>query len=258
MNCTHDGEWQIRVNGSGVLNILENSNVTAYNPDYEFSFHVYGRLTIRDSCLSECEQLYAQTNEGVILSSSNITTSHIWIRDSSNITVTGCRVAGCVQFDHSSNITIHKCIIYAQYVHMGPSFNSCSDVVISGCEIKGAVWCGALISPSSNIVISDSIMSGLDLSAPFYQPLSSVVISGCEIFENGVSCWGVSDIIISNCAIFSSKIGVECNLCTRITISSCAIFNNKIGVKCWHFSRKIIISNCTIYGGAARGWSIGL
>ena len=144
MNCAYDGEWQIRVNSSGILNVLEGSNITAYDPEYVFFFYVYGRLVMRDSFLSRCYELCLRTTEGVELYNTTISNGLYGIDcwDSSDISITGCTISnnedgidcwdssdisitGCtisnglygIVCDGSSNIAVHYCNIYSNQYH---------------------------------------------------------------------------------------------------------------------------------------------
>jgi len=119
INCTllMKGEWQIRVKSNGIMNVLEGSNITAYDPKYKFLFYVYGRLMVRDSFLSRCERLHLETTEGVELYNTTIKNCNygIYCYDSSGISIISCTIknnsATGLLCKGSSNITISGCTI---------------------------------------------------------------------------------------------------------------------------------------------------
>jgi len=55
MNCTYDGEWQIRVESDGIMNVLARIQHNSLTHITKFLFYVYGCLIMRDSELHKCE-----------------------------------------------------------------------------------------------------------------------------------------------------------------------------------------------------------
>ena len=252
MNCSSDGEWQIRVERGGMMNVLEGSNITAYDPEHEFLFYVYGSLIMHDSFLSECGYwdysgsdhlgLWLETSEGVELYNTTITRCcygvYCYYR-SSNIIIRGCTISnndlGLYCFDRSSNITISNCTISNNEWGLRCAGSS---IIIRGCTISNNDKDGVFCESSSNIAIIDCMIS--------------------HNGENGIECSLSSDITISNCTIRDNSLlglyglyygGVLCYHSSNITITGCTITSNdRYGLCCDDHSSNITISNCTISG----------
>ena len=211
MNCSYDGEWQIRVCSGGVMNVLEGSNITAYNPEYEFPFCVYGQLNMRDSFLSECGYswdypgLYIQTYKGVIIY---------------NTTITNCYFG--VYCDECSSTTIANCTI-SDNAYFGVYCYDCFSITITSCIIGSNAYDGVFCQHCSSITIANCTISnngvdGVDCSEPcFYITIAECIISGNA--HDGVYCCGCSHTTIANCTISGNEYcGVDCGCCFNITI----------------------------------------
>ena len=237
MNCAYDGEWQIVVNSTGTFNVLDGSVITAYDPEYEFLFYVYGSLIMRDSELHECGYDYdypglciIESDEGVVIENSTISDnfSGISCYESSSITVSGCNISYNgygILCEYSSNITISRCNI--SYNGDGINCWDSSSIAVLGCNISyngHAIGC----CYSSNITVS-----------------------GCKVSYNehgGIDCWGSSDVTVSGCKIGDNLKGVLLYFSSNVTIIGNTFVNN--GVDIWGELKHCIhdIRNNTVNG----------
>ena len=212
MNCSCNGEWQIKVESGGVMNVLEGSNITAYVPEFDFLFYVYGSLTMRDSELHECGYewdypgLWLETDEGVIIENCTITNCYDGIRceDSSDITITNCEISqnydGIFCRD-SSDITITDCEISQNYD--GIDCWDSSNIAITDCEISQnyriGIYC--YYCCNSDISVTDCEISQNEWAGVYCYESSDITIMNCEISQNnydGIDCYYSSDITIRN------------------------------------------------------------
>ena len=285
MNCTYDEEWQIRVDSSGILNVLEGSNITAYNPEYVFLFYVYGRLVMRDSFLSRCYELYLKTTKGVELYNTTISNNSddgINCLFSSGISVTGCTMSDnsdngicCL---YSSGISITNCTI-SNNNGWGIYCCSSSGISITGCMISDNGGFGIDYHFSSGVSITNCTISNNGDDGIYCHDSSDVSITNCTISNNegsGMGCWGRSDISITGCTMSdngddgiyccdSSGVsitnctisnnggwGIYCYYSSDTSITGCMISDNSDGIYCYD-SSGISITNCTIID---NGWGI--
>ena len=237
MNCSYDGEWQILVNSSGTLNVLEGSSITAYNPEHEFSFYVYGCLVMRDSFLSRCEGLYLETIEGVELYNTTISNNDhgVVCYESFIVDITGCTISNnpCVgiECDMSSGISITDCTI---------------------CDNGEGIFCDC----SSDIRIENCTIDNNQYNVISVYYSSYVTIRDCSLVHNdygvGIYCYESSDINIVNCTMNNNEGGIDCYWSSYVTIKNCSFVHNSIGMYCvW--SSGISIMNCTIGDNWWRG-----
>jgi len=158
INCTLLMKSRIKVDSSGILNVLEGSNITAYDPEYPLFFCVDGRLIMRDSFLSICDRLYLTTTEGVELYNTTISNNVLGIHcvESSNISIVNCTINNNVvgvECYESSNISIvgctisnnKRCGIYCEYSY-GISIANCTikqngDGIICGNSKASVHYC---------------------------------------------------------------------------------------------------------------------
>ena len=207
MNCTYDGQWQILVNSSGVFSILEGSTITAYNPEYEFLFYVYGSLTMRDSFLSECGYdwncpgLWLKTDEGVIIENCTITNCFygVYCLKSSGITITGCTIS---QND--------GCGVYCRYS---------SNITITNCEIS-SLRLGIVCRCSFNATITNCQVSQSELDGIYCRASSDITIMNCTISHNGrfgIACWYSTGIHITGCSFIRDGVLIDGNQTCHFT-----------------------------------------
>ena len=279
MDCSYNGEWQIRVESGGTMNVLAGSVITAYNPEYEFLFYVYGELVMRDSELHECSSgLYINTHEGVAIYNCIISDNRgvSYCYNSSNIVISGCEISNNgygIYCYNSSNVSISRCEICSNHGH-GIECEFSSDITISGCKISNNKYNGLDCSYySSNVTISNcEIDNNGECGVCCHYYLFNVSISGCIISgntEHGIRClesfnviicdckinnngggllgWSLSNVTISSCIISNNRgYGIYCHRLSDITISGCNINNNEYGGIFCEGSSKIIIYGCEI------------
>ena len=254
MNCTYDGEWQIRVESGGIMNVLEGSNITAYNPDCRFLFYVYGRLIMRGSELHECGRpgLRLQTDEGVVIENCKISNCHhgVYCYNSSNITVANCTISWNnyegICCSCSSGVVVSGCNISQNW--NGISCWCSSGITISGCNISqngnAAVHC----EYSSNITIIDCEVVGGEDGIGFWDS-SSVIIGGCKVSYiewSGIYCSHSLNVTITSCEVSRSGNGICCGDSLSIVITGCNISQNEyLGIYC-DCSSNVTISGCTL------------
>ncbi|RLI06574.1 hypothetical protein DRO32_05340, partial [Candidatus Bathyarchaeota archaeon] len=282
MNCTYDGEWQIRVERGGIMNVLEGSNITAYNPNYEFLFYVYGRLVMRDSELHECgcnryhPGLWLETDEGVVIENCTISQNWcgVWCEHLSNITIANCRISyneGDGIYCGSSNITIYNTMISNNEYGIYCDYYT-SNISIIGCTISNN-WFGICCVCSSYVTIRDCsiVHDGVFLFGEKLVHFASHTIENNTV--NGKPLYYIvnttsytvpsdaSEIIIVNSSNITigninaswTGVGVEIAYSSGISIADCTISNNEWwGITCWG-SSDISIVNCTI---SFNGWYI--
>jgi len=243
MNCTYDGEWQIRVESGGIMSVLEGSNITAYNPNYEFLFYVYGRLIMRDSELHECGYdwdhprpieagMWLETSEGVVIENCKISNCycgiHCW--NSSYITISGC------------NISQNRCGICC----MGSS-----SITITNCAISQNAWCGVDLF---SIFLHEN-------GTWYYKRSSNITITNCTLSWNngeGIRCRGAWNITITGCDISQNNWdGIYCSA-DNVLISRCTISKNaRHGILCYCSSSLIIADNVFVEDGILlSGWEL--
>ena len=231
MNCTYDGEWQILVKSSGILNVLRGSNITAYNPEYEFLFYVYGRLVMQDSFLSRCGYDYDHPG--------------LWLETNEGVTIGNCVIARCntaLHSQYSSNITIYNCEI-TQNDGYGISCWYSYHVTITNCIISQNDWEGIDVFLCNNVMVFNCIITdGIDISDS-----GRIFISGCQINNGTTFIYGeCSNVIISNCTINNGGIRLKCSS-AYITISKCTINNSTYGIEIEEcVSTHITVSECMI------------
>jgi len=194
MNCSYNGEWQIKVESGGKLNILKGSVITAYNPNYEFSFYVYhGHLFMRESELHRC----GGPDYG------------LWI--------------------HGGEATIEKCKI--SNCHYGVIITDVR-VTITNCKIyNNTIGIKCYDSDNANIInceIYDNRLTGIYL----FDWAWNTAIIGCDIHDNhyGLLCYlhGCSSTKIIGCKIYDNDCGIYCEVlsCT-INVHYCNIYSNE-------------------------------
>jgi len=197
MDCSYDGQYQIKVESGGIMNVLEGSNITAYDPEHEFLFYVYGQLTMRNSFLSECGYIWdysglrLQTDEGVLIE---------------NCTISKCYIGICCY--NALNVTIANCTISQNDLFGISCWNSSSNITITNCTIsqnhENGINCWY---HSSDIAIMNCVISQNGLGINCTECLENITITNCTISYNGwcgVQCWSSSAIAIHYCDIFSN------------------------------------------------------
>jgi len=232
MNCTYDGEWQIRVERGGIMNVLKGSVITAYNPDYEFLFYVYGRLIMQDSFLSRCGYNYG--HPGLLL------------RTDEGVMIKSCTITKCY------------CAIYSTYA---------SSIAIVDCEVSQNDWCGICCRYSSNIIIKNNtflrngiLLDGWALSHFASHTIEDNTVNGRPLYYI-VNVTGplnvpsnVGQIIIANSTriklisanLSCTDIGLEVAYAKDIHVERCLISQNHWdGILCLH-SSGITVMNCQI------------
>lgn len=280
MNCTHDGQWQIRVESGGIINVLEGSNITAYNPEHEFLFYVYGRLNMRDSFLSECgywgrySGLRIQTKEGVIIHNTTITNCWDGVRCSycSDITISDCRLSENSRYGVScfycSNITITGCMITENYCD-GVQCVDCHNIMISRCMICENDGYGVSCSVSSNITIVNNVFIRDGVVVVGFQnvhyashTIENNTVNGKPLYyvvntdgytvppdAGQVIIANSSDIVLNGLNLSYTDVGVEIAHSNSVEVSSCTISNNYFGVLCHYCFNITIVNNIFVYDG---------
>ena len=245
INCTYNGEWQIRIEDGGTMNVLDGSNITAYReeaPGYRFLFYVYGKLTVRDSFLSECGYdynhpgLWLQTDEGALLENTTITNFLcVYCYEAFNVTITNC--------------TISQSYSPLDWPYTGIACRNSSNMTITNCEIRQngvGIYCWR----SSNITITNCVISESNEPGIYCGCSSDITITCCEIKEGPDGIWiddESSDITIRSCEIeHNCYRGIYIEDSSNIAILSCTISRNREeGIYCY-YSSSITIMNCTI------------
>jgi len=247
IDCSYDGEWQILVEETGIMNILEDSKITAHDPEYEFLFYVCGRLVMRDSFLSECG--YDQDHPGLWLKTRESATLE-------NTTITNCYRGICCW--GSSDINIMKCTI-SNNGEDGISCLHSSDINIVECTISNNEDYGIYCLYSSDINIAGCTISNNDYAGICCWGSSDINIVGCTIGDNngydGIDCGeGSSAINIMQCTISGNGgAGIDCWGSSDINIVECTISGNGWGIACDEYSSNIIIYYCDIYSNRWHG-----
>ena len=284
MDCAYDGEWQIRVESRGIMNVLEGSVITAHNPDYEFLFYVYGCLVMRDSELHECGYdwnhpgLCIETDKGVIIEGCRISQNMDGIHcyDSSDITISNCEISqndcGICCYD-SSGITIRGCKINQNGRGIFCSFSS--DITIMDCRISQnnligiGCWSSLSITITGCTFTHDSVsFSGYKLSHFASHVVENNTVNGKPLYYivNVMGPYNVpSDagqviivnsrhVKLTNADLSHTDVGLEVVYSSDITIMDC-----KIGRNDWHYcscffhSSDIIIRGCEISQNGGDG-----
>ena len=284
MNCTYDKVWGIFVKRSGILNVLGGSNITAYNPEYGFLFHVYGRLIMHDSFLSGCKGVELYTIESVKLCNTTISNRlyGVYCGGSSSITIINCTISSNewdgIHCHWSSDISIIGCTISSN--QNGIICRKSSGVNIIGCTIsdnfKGIYcywssnisivnctvssnWWSIDCRGSSNIniigcTISDNTLDGVYLAGSHGISIINCTISdnGWGMYHDGIRCDRSSNISVINCTINNNGYGIHCLESSDISITGCAISINFKGIYCDR-SSNITVHYCDIYSNRAHG-----
>ncbi|RLF16737.1 MAG: hypothetical protein DRN06_04920 [Thermoprotei archaeon] len=251
MNCSYDGEWQILVNSSGVLNVLRDSNITAYNPEYEFLFYVYGRLFMQDSFLSRCGYdsyhpgLWLETDEGVMIKNCTITRCNTAIRSiySLNITITDCKISQNDRYgillSRSANITITNCIISYNYYGILCQWSSNITVRDNVFIHDGLVFWGTDLHHYASHTVENNTVNGKPLY--YITDLSGYVIpseTGQVIIVNS------SNIHVNSLSISNTDIAVQIAFSDRIYLNDSSFYENVYGIRCYHSN--ITANSCLI------------
>jgi len=252
VNCTYGGQYTIRVEPEGAMNILKNSNITAYNPMYEYDFRIYGKLTIMDSYVSGCYGLELFTEEEVLLQDTIITKCYygIYCKSAHNITISGCTVSNNnhtgIYCYSSSDITVSNCMI-SDNDQVGVHCEFTHDITISGCVINDNTF-GLFYYNAHDTLVLDCMISNNSVGILCSFP-DNITISSCAISGNGyvgIDCGHPSNIAILNCTISGNgQDGIRLEYASNGTISNCTIsYNNQYGVFC-RYSWNIAVYKCS-------------
>ena len=218
INCTYDGEWQIKVESGGMMNVLAGSNITACDSDHEFLFYVYGQLIMRDSFLSECG--YDDDHPGLWLE----TDGNVLLK---NTTITNCYYGVCC-YGFQSRITISDCEINNN-LQCGVYCYCASHVALLGCEINNNGAYGIHCEYADyNVTISDCVISDNGCGMYCFSS-SNVDVSSCRISDNGdgVICLSASNINIVECDINNNEwYGIYCVDSSNVEVHYCSIYSN--------------------------------
>jgi len=285
MNCTYDGEFQILVKSGGIFNVLSGSVITAYNPEYEFLFYVYGRLIMRDSELHECGYrydypgLWIESDEGVIIENCVISNNYdgVFCISSSNVSISECEISDnegmgiyCAYSSNISivnNIFIHDGILLwgdmvEDYVHeiQNNTVNGrplCYVLNADGYTIPSDVG-QVIVVDSSHVTISGINVSHADVGIEIAFS-SYIAISECEISNNdgyGIVCCSSSHVSISRCEISNNRYdGISCSWYSLVvSITRCNISNNgDDGISLWWLTSDVSILGCRISNNGDDG-----
>jgi len=266
--------WEIVVEEGGAFNVLESSEITAYDPDYEFEFYVYGSLIMRDSELHACEELLIETDDEVLIKKCiishnsdcgihcyrafNVRVIDCTIRDNwygvrlseaANIEISGCTITDNIygiDCDGVSYITISNCIINNNPT--GIALLRIFRSEIRGCSISGGYY-GIHCCDAEDLIISECSITGIDGDGiQFFD--SEIRIERCTISYNsgiGINCNESSDVEIRECTIINNQIhGIDCDESSLVDISGCEIrYNQYAGIDCDR-CYEIDISDCII------------
>ena len=280
MNCSSDGQYQIQVESGGIMNVLEGSNITAYNPEYEFLLYVYGQLNMRDSFLSECGYeaivyrpgLQLKTEEGVVIENCTINNCYgsIYCDCSSNIVITNCTIDCCgIECLGSSDIVIANCTISlgGVYCYFSSNITIIGNTFIhGGVVLQGWELCHyASHTIEDNTVNSKPLYYIVNITGPYTVPSDAgqvIVVNSTHISLNSMnlSCTNAGleiayseDVYVKNSiASQNTGIGVQCDYSSNITITECTMSQNSwFGIQC-RCSTNITISRCQIRDNSAN------
>ncbi len=269
VNCTCEGQYQIRVRPGGELHVLRGSNITASDLEAPFTFLVQpdSVFEMRDSELHGCG--YGGEHPGLI------------------IRTTGAVLEGCL-ISHNfygisiigGNATLQNCTITANYKGIyceGGAFLALlncsitgnwwegadawdSVLVFSGCEVEDN-WQGGLRCVGSELNMTDCDVS-LNHGDGVFLMASRAYATG-SLFNNntgwGISC-DLSNATLISCALsFNWLDGVDVYGGSYVVAEGCTISYNGLegfwsGV-CCSFGSSAEVRNCTIIGNGRDGVS---
>ncbi|MDI6707500.1 MAG: right-handed parallel beta-helix repeat-containing protein [Candidatus Thermoplasmatota archaeon] len=270
MNCSYDGQYNIEVQSGGAMYVLNNSNITSANPNYEFMWWVRSesKFEMRDSELSECgweDGYYGLTIETdkAFLSNSSIFNNHcsIYLHNSSNSNINACHIYNNSRFGvylyNSSNSNINACHIYNSSDY-GVWLISSSNNSISMCSVYNNYYGIELRYYSNNnqitaiqarnnrygiqvILSSHNIIKNSDTTfnsnyGLFFSDAPHNIVRNSNVSNNGMDglhyCGGND----------------HNNLYENLTISN----NGMDGIHFWHTCDTTIL-NCTISDNGKNG-----
>ena len=163
MNSTYDGEYKIQVNSTGTMQILNGSEITANNSNFEFKFLVNpgSVFEMKNSTLSECGYTTFGEEDGryglTIKTNDTIIDNSTFFNNSFGIF-----------FSFSNNNTIMKNDIFSNNEGIRLS-SSCVDNNITGCNISDNGYGVRLYSSDNNTffdnLINDNSNYGIYISS---------------------------------------------------------------------------------------------
>ena len=264
MNCSCDGEWQIIVNSSGVMNVLEGSVITAYNSWYEFLFYVYGQLVMRDSELHECGYCYDHPG--------------LWLETDEGVVIENCTISNCydgIYCEYSSDINITNCEISQNYNYRdGIDCHDSSDITIRNnvFSYDGVVLYGYKLRHFASHTIEDNIVNGkplyyiVNITGPYTVPSNAgqviivnsthITLTGMNLSytDVGLEIAYAEDVHVENSIINQNDLdGIYCCYSSDITIMDCEISQKyRDGIYCGD-SSDVDVHYCNIFSNDEHG-----
>jgi len=243
VNCTYEGQYQIRVEAGGELHILQGSNVTAWDLEKPFTFLIRSGSTFEmlDSELHGCG--YSSEHPGLIVRATGV----LFEGCSISHNFYGVSVIG-------GNVTFQDCVITANY--KGLYCEGGAALVGDGCSITGNWWEGVDAWDStlkfSDCEITDNGHEGLRCVG------SELYVTGCNVSLNhGDGVFLMSSQAHALNSVFNNNTGwgVSCDLST-MTLYSCDLsFNWLDGIDAYGGSC-VVAEGCSIsYNGLEGFWS---
>ena len=198
MNCSYDGEFQIKVEDGGRFNILSGSIITAENPEYEYLFYVekYAILRMYDSELHECGYPAGHLGVGTLPRRPGLTIrSNDVIIKNNIITNNYCGITCNNSRPTITNNTITNNWWFGVYC-----YGSLPDLTISNNTITNNKWGGIYVITSSPIIKNNIIANNTEeghATYGIYVDSGSPLISD-NIIRNhnrGIYCQGYLTIV---------------------------------------------------------------
>lgn len=215
VNSTYHGEHGIRVNQTGVF-VVNNSWIESYDPDFTYSFEVYGSLFFN---YSTAENLYGLpsgiTKGGIQVYGGNLTMYHSNVTKSrgdgihlvqASATLSNCEVSnnGAQELylyrSHYVNVTSCKFLESTLELGYGVVVDNSDNFSIQDSEIIGHRGFGLLVMNSQGFTMNNSYVAGsVDTGGVYITHSNSSVISNSTLYDNfgvGIRVKSSRDVLI--------------------------------------------------------------
>ena len=238
LNCSSDGEWQIRVKNGSSLAVLDGSIITAVDPEHEFLFYVEENATFHmaDSELHECGYAWGAEGltilaDGAVLENCTITGNYIGLYCRGNfgypinITLVNCnmsynQVDGLYCFNKFTHVEAENCFFSHNGVHGIRSHSA--DLAVRGCEFSWNGVDGIYCQPAALQVVDCTFRANGEYGVQLLGAGGGCRLVGNDFLDDGIYIYASSPEEYGKYDFTGNRVNGK-PLCYLVNASGCTI-----------------------------------